>query len=252
MRSFLSVTLVAACVLSINAQAQGTKGDVVIGIQKAMGELLQIPKSISLIEESDNKIKASDQVQSETLIMLKRQEDKIRNEEAPALQDRINRLVEFSKQQLNSGCSADVSSDLELVKRCNAANDQAGKERDEIQKATASIGSRMDLIRDGNAAVYATTTENFEKRKQNRAALADLQARKTALQKQIIAGSMSFPKSQAAARTACKSLPLETAHCCLSVANDSKTAAECDVELLFKVFQNAGVFSTPVVRPVKQ
>ena len=107
------------------------------------------------------------------------------------------------------------------------------------------------MIGQTRTAVTVTTLDNFGQQKKNKAALTDLQARKLALYSQVITRSMNLVKGKAAASQACTSLPLEKASCCLQVVSDGRGPAQCDAELLFKLFAKAGAFSTTEVMPIK-
>jgi hypothetical protein len=176
--------------------------------------------------------------------MLKKQANKLQYEDAPAIDKRIDELQEKARRLLASGCAADVTTDAELARRCNAANDEVRKERAAIKADQESLGEKAVWIGEMRQAAYDTTAKNATQQKKNNADYNDLLAKKLALFQDVITRSLSIVENQAVARKACVSLPLEEAHCCLSVVNDRKNPKECDIgiEALFNLFTNGGVF----------
>lgn len=248
MKFLLAITLMFAAVLTANAQAEEERSEAEVEVQKAMTELRQIPSDIKLLDESNKKLAISNQVQTETTKMLNRQEQKIKNEDAPSLMGKVNEFDEKVQKILSRGCGANFTPDRELAEYCNAANDEARKERTSIEATQTDLRNRMQMIIQTRTAVSETTLKNFEQQGKNDAALNNLQARKLTLYSQVITRRMRLAKSNAIASQACKSLPLEKASCCLQVVSDGRNPAQCDVELLFKLFENAGAFSTTEVR----
>jgi hypothetical protein len=251
MKTLLSLMLIFATVLSANAQTGEKKSETEIAIQKAMTELQQVPNDMRVLEESNKKLAISNQAQFDTRKMLDKLERKIREEDAPALTKQIEEFQAKMRRLLDSGCGADVTTDRELAMRCNAANDNARTERDKLMATQDNLNSQMQMINQTHQAVNTTTLENAAQQKKNNAALNDLQAKKLELYSQVIARSMSIVKNKAIASEACKTLtPLEKASCCLSVVSDGRNPAQCDVELIFKLFENAGAFRITEVRPI--
>jgi hypothetical protein len=242
MKVLLAMTLAFATALTANAQENS---DLEIAIQTSMRELAQVPKDMLLIDESNKKLARSNQAQTDTTEMLNKQARKLQDEEAPAIDKRIDKLKEKARQLLASGCGADTTTDAELARRCNAANDELAKQRDALKADQESLKKRAVLIGEGRKAVAATTLKNAAQQKKNNADYNDLVSKKLALFQDVITRSLKIVERQAMASKACASLqPLENASCCLSVVNDGKPARECDigVEALFNLFKNGGVF----------
>jgi hypothetical protein len=244
MGMLLVVMLILAVVLTANAQTGKEKSELELAILKSMREVEEVPKDMLLIEESNKKLAMSNQAQTDTLEMLKKQANKLQYEDAPAIDKRIDEIQERARRLLADGCAADATTDAGLARRCNAANDALRKERDAIKADQESLGKRAVWIGEMRQAVYDTTLKNAKQQKQNNADFNDLQAKQLALFSGIITRSLSIVKNQAAARKACASLPLENSHCCLSVVNDGKNPEVCDigVEAFFNLFKNGGVF----------
>jgi hypothetical protein len=232
-----------------NAQTEG--GEYELAVKKALAELKKVPADMAVLETSNKNLSKSDLVQIETSKMLDKQARRIKDVDAPAL---IRRAAEFDRknqQTLASGCSANATADAALARRCNAANDAARAEMAAIQAAQRSVEKQAKMISDTRAAVNKTALANADKRKKNNAAINDLEAKKLGLFSQVIARSMNVVKAKAAASNACRTLTNnEEATCCLSVVSDGKDPKQCNAPLLFKLFENAGVFSTSEIRPL--
>lgn len=250
MKILLVMTTLLITLATATAQTNEKKNEAEIAVEKAMIELRQIPSDMKVLEESNKKLAISNQVQDDTTKMLNKQEQQIKNEEVPALLSRARKFDENIQNVLNRGCGANQTTDPNLARFCNSENEKARIERDALLAAQDSLGKRMQMIADARKAVTRTTLANFAQEKTNNAAISDLQSKTLELHSQVITRSMSIVRSNAIASQACKTLsPLEKASCCLSVVSDGRNPAQCDVELLFKLFENAGAFRTAEVKP---
>lgn len=246
----LSVFATFLVVTTQPANAQ-TDSDYELAVKKALAELKKVPADMAVLEASNKKLSQSDLAQIETSKMLDKQARRIKDVDAPALIKRAQEFDRKNKQTLDSGCSANATRDPALARRCNAANELARIEMAAIQAAQKSLENQVKMIGTTRAAVNKTTLQNADKRKKNNAAINDLEAKKLVLFSQVITRSMKVVKAKAAASSACKRLTNnEEASCCLKVVSDGSNPAQCNVPLLFKLFENAGVFSTSEVRPL--
>lgn len=246
----LSVFATFLVVIMQPANAQTGSSEYELAVKKALAELKKVPADMAVLEASNKKLSQSDLVQIDTSKMLDKQTRRIKDVDAPALIRRAQEFDRKNKQTLDSGCSANVTPDPALARRCNAANDLARTEMAAILAAQKSLEKQVKTIADTRAAVNRTTLQNAEKRKKNNAAIRDLEAKKLALFSQVITRSMNVVKAKAAASNACRQLTNnEQASCCLKVVSDGANPAQCNVPLLFTLFENAGVFSTSEVRP---
>lgn len=254
MKTLLTIILTfAATITTTAAQSEEKKSDAVIAVQNAMAELREVPNDMKLIDDSNKKLAISNQAQIDTTKMINALEQKIRNEDAPALMNRAKKFDANVQNVLNRGCGANQTTDPNLAKYCNEENEKARIERDAILAAQATMTKQMQMIADTRKAVSDTTLANAEQTKKNNAAFNDLLAKKMALQSVAITRSMSIVKSRAIASKACKTLsPLEKASCCLSVVSDGRDPKQCDVELLFNLFEGAGAFRSTEVKPANK
>ncbi|HEX9390759.1 MAG TPA: hypothetical protein VF928_05555 [Usitatibacteraceae bacterium] len=251
MKTLLTIILtVAATITTTAAQSEEKKSDAETAVQGAMVELREVPNDMKLIDDSNKKLAISNQTQTDTTKMINALEQKIRNDDAPALMTRARKFDESVQNALSRGCGANQTTDPNLANYCNTENEKARLERDAILAAQAAMSKQMQMIADTRKAVADTTVANAAQTKKNNAAFNDLLAKKMGLQSVAITRSMSIVKSRAIAGKACKTLsPLEKASCCLSVVSDGRDPAQCDVELLFNLFEGAGAFGSNVVKP---
>ena len=225
--------------------AQAALGKVLAGLQAAMGEL-------TALDESDRQLAASNRTQVETTAMLDRAEHKITDEVAPAL-DRRGQEWNLARQQaVDSGCPPEGGETTpDIAARCNPIAHALNIKHKQIEDDLQAMIREATTIRDTRQAVSQTTVANALKQKANNARRADLQAVKEQLYNESIAAALRLVQGKAAASQACKALESERAHCCLAVVWDGVNPKQCDVGLLFKVFEKAGLFSTNVVTPVQ-
>ena len=251
MKTLLTIILTfAAARTTTAARSEDKKSEAEVAVQGALVALREVPNDMKVIDDSNKKLAISNQTQTDTSKMLNVQEQKIRNEEAPALMARAQKFDENVQNVLNRGCGANQTTDPNLAKYCNDENEKARIERDAILAAQAAMSKRMQMIADTRKAVSDTVLANVEQTKKNNAAYNDLLAKKMSLQSTAITRSMGIVKSRAAASKACKSLkPNEKASCCLSVISDGRDPKQCDVELIFNLFEGAGVFGSNIVVP---
>lgn len=246
MKLLFAIALMFATILPANAQAE--KSEIEIAIQNAMTVLRQIPGDLVVLDESNKKLAKSNQEQIDTTKVLDKQQHKIQYEEWPELSKKIDELNEKIARTRASGCPEERTAvAVELAIRCNALNAESRGERARLEAIQNNMNSQIQTINQKRQTVSSTTLANAAQQKRNNAALDDLQSKKLSLYAQVITRSMNLAKSKAIASQSCKSLTLEKAHCCLSVVSDGTNPAQCDVELLFKLFENAGAFSTTVL-----
>ncbi len=247
MKVLLAMSLVLVVAQGANAQARN-ESDLEIAIRASMREVVQVSKDMVLIDESSKKLAISNQAQADTTEMVNKQARKLEYEDAPAINKRIDEIQERARQLLASGCAADTTTDPDLARRCNAANDEMAKERDAIKADQESLAKKAAWIGEMRNAVTNTTLKNAAQQKKNNADYNDLSAKKLALFQDVITRSLSIVERRAAAIKTCAALENpENTHCCLSVVNDGKPASACDmgIEALYNQFKNGGVFPNP-------
>jgi len=252
MKLLLAMMLMVATVLPANAQTE--QSELEIAVQNAMTALRRIPSDLAVLDESNKKLARSNQEQTDTTQMLDKLQHKIQYGDFPALSKKIDELNEKIARTRASGCPEERTEvSVELANRCNALNAESRSERARLEVAQSNMNNQIKMINQTRQAVSTTTLENAAQQRRNNAALDDLQAKKLELYSQVITRSMNLVRSKAVASQSCKSLlPLEKASCCLSVVSDGTNPARCGVELLFKLFENAGAFSTTEVMPANK
>lgn len=250
-KMLLVAALIFASALTVAAQTEKPKSEAEIALEKAITELGPTLNRLTALDESNKDLVRSMGILDLSIKENKRLKLKIDNEIRPALTERFVKLREKKTQLLASGCPEGAMVATELAKRCNAQIDKLNAEYVDLYAARVKQIRDADLIEKTLKDAYAATLENFTQQKKNNAAIEDLRVKKLELYKEVITRSLKVVKGAAAASDACKSLPLEKASCCLSVVTDNRNPAECDVELLFKLFEKSGVFSTTEVKPAK-
>jgi hypothetical protein len=248
MRMLLAMSFVLAVAQTANAQTGNGNGELEIAIQTSMRQVVLVSKDMVLIDESNQKLALSNQLQTDTTKILNEQARKLRDEDAPAINKRIDDVQERAQRLLDSGCNGKHTTDEDLAKRCSAANDEVAKEGEAIKADQKRLGDTAAWIVATRKAVADTTLKNAAQQKKNTADYNDLVAKKLALFQDVITRSLSIAERRARAIKTCAALQNpENAHCCLSVVNDGKSARECDmgVEALYNVFMNGGVFPNP-------
>jgi len=232
------------------ATARSEEDDPQAAIDKTIGQLKGTMRELSALDESDKALAKSNKAQSDTTQMLKNAEDKIRTVEAPRLNERAGRYDQNVAAIIASGCPMGGGRvPVALADRCNPLITASNTEHDRILKAAQDLKDRLATIAKTREAVSKTTLANFQKQKANQARREELQTTRRNLMAEVISRSMRVIASKAAAARACESLPDEKAHCCLSVVSDGANPAQCDVELLYKVFENGGAFRSAAVMP---
>ena len=251
-KMLLVVALIFASALTVPAQTEKPKSEAEIALEKAITELGPTLNRLTALDESNKDLVRSMGILNLSIKENKRLKLKIDNEIRPALTERFVKLREKKTQLLASGCPEEETMvATELANRCNPQIDKLNAEYVDLYAARVKQIRDADLIEKTLKEAYAATLENFSQQKKNNAAIEDLRVKKLELYKEVITRSLKVVKGAAAASDACKSLPLEKASCCLSVVHDDTNPAVCDVELLFKLFEKSGVFSTTEVKPAK-
>lgn len=251
MKTLFAIILAFAAALTASSQTGAEKSDWEIATQKAITELRAATSELTVLHESNKKLARSNQSQSDTTKMLDKQQHKIQYEDWPVLSNKIDELNAKIERIRASGCPEERTEVVvELANRCNPLNAETKRERAALALAQDNMNGQIQNINQTRRAVYTTTQENAAQQKKNNAAIEVLQTRKLALYSQLITRSTSIAGSRELASKACQSLPLEKAHCCLSVVNDAKDPAQCGLESLFTLFENAGVFAITEVKPL--
>lgn len=250
MRILLTITFLLAMVVAANAVQDKKQSDAQEAIDKIMAELKDTLAELSVLDESDKKLALSNKIQLETTEMLNRTENKIKHEDIPALQQRAREADEMRQQAIDSGCPPEGGkAPIDLANRCNPIVRAHRAKVDKILEDKEVIEGNLATIKETREAVSKTTLANAKQQKENNARRDQLKANKLGLYSQLITNSMSIAKAKAAAVNACKSLSGEQAHCCLSVVWDGANPERCEVELIYQVFEKAGIFSTTIIKP---
>jgi DNA repair exonuclease SbcCD ATPase subunit len=252
MRILMVTMLMFALVQPLRAQTGSTHSTAQEEDEQLFIELKGALKELTALDESDRKLAQSNQIQVETAQMLDRAEDKIRREEIPPLVERGRAADAMRQRIIDSGCPPDGGEvPIAVAERCNPLISAHRAEVQQIEANMTSIRSRMETIQNTRRAVSETTLANTRQQKTNNTRRDELQATKLRLYGQIITRSITIVENRAKASTACEKLGNEEAHCCLSVVWDGADPNRCSIELIYQVFERAGVFATREVRPVR-
>jgi hypothetical protein len=250
MKVLPAMPLMFVIALTANAQTDQGQGSAQAALDRAMGDLKGTLSRLSALDESDKKLAASDQVQTDTTESLNRLEGMIKDEDIPAIakKDRAYRIE--LKQITDSGCPTGGGTvPKALADRCNPLIDHLNTVYAEMAKDVERVTGQLVIIETTRKAVSDTVLANALQHKANNALRGDLAAERLKLWSQVIARAMAVGVRQQTASKACESLSDEAAHCCHSVVWDGEDPRHCDVELLVEVFAHAGVFSGGIVVP---
>ena len=243
--------LVALLLHSAFAVAQGTSSEDVLA---SLGIKLQdAMKQLQALDDSDQAIARSNQVQIDTSQMLDRAERKIRQEEHPRLIERAREADEMKTRLLRSGCpehGGEVA--REVADRCNPQIRAHRAVVERIEADGLELRARFDKIEHTRGEVSKTTLRNAQQQKENNNRRDELQAAKQRIYLEMIRVSIANADRRRKATEACnrREKP-EEVHCCHSVINDGANPSRCGVELIYQVFKGGDVFSAPVVRPAR-
>jgi DNA repair exonuclease SbcCD ATPase subunit len=249
MRVTLAILLTLAMTLPLNAGSEQTETATDV-IDQAIANLKPLMKEETTLDESDKKLARSNQTQIETLAMLNSAESKIRLEKGPALNERGKLWDQKRRDLIDSGCPPEGGvMPADIANRCNPLVRALNDEHEQIFREAQALKEQLLTIGATRAAVSETTANNAKQQKTNNARREDLMARKSKLYAQAIAALRNIGAAKAALSKECKDLTdLEAAHCCLSVIWDGVDPRQCNVELLYNVFEKAGFFHTSEVR----
>jgi hypothetical protein len=230
-------------------------------IDKATADLQGTLSKLTTLDDDDKKLDQSNKAQTATTAMADKLENKILHQDAPALQERANKWDEKRQAHINSGCPAEGGTAPQpIARRCNDETDSLMEERKQILAESQALKDQAADIVKLRAAVAKTTVDNFNKQKANRAQRDDLEASKKLQEKEVdrlkgerIAKALAPIKAKAEATKVCDGIKdMEKSVCCHSVVWDNKNPTECDVPLIYTLFEKAGLFRTNVVRPGNQ
>lgn len=239
--------------LPAGSQAASTQSDAQAALDQMSAHLKAALVELTTIDESDKKLAISNQTQIDTTEMLNRSERKIKTEEIPALQERANAADIMRQQAIDMGCPPEGGeAPIDLANRCNPLVRAHRAKVEQIFKDMEVIKGNMATIENTRRAVSETTLANTKQQKANNDRREQLQATKLQLYGEMIRQSLTIVKNKSVANQACKGLPnIEEAHCCLSVIWDGANPNWCGIELIYKVFERSGIFSTREVKPVR-
>lgn len=253
MRMLIATILTLAIMLPAGAQAASTQSDAQAALDQMAAQLKAALVELTVIDESDKKLAISNQAQIDTTMLLNRSERRIKSEEIPALAARGREADEMRQQAIDMGCPPEGGvGPIDLVNRCNPLASEHRAKVNQILEDMDFIKGELATIESTRQAVSETTLANAKQQKANNDRREQLQATKQQLYGDMIRQSLAIVKNKSVASQACKALPnIEEAHCCFSVIWDGVSPSRCGIELIYKVFERAGVFATREVKPVR-
>ena len=249
MKMLISTIVMLGAILPASSQPTTAPSAAQSAIDDIAAELHGTLKEITALDAADKKLAASDKVQADTTAMLDHAESKIMNEEVPPLKER-GRLADQERQRiLDSGCpEGGGMMAAELADRCNPPIRAHKEIVRKLESDMAEAKARLAKIENTRRAVTETTLSNWQQHKANNSRRDQLEATKRQLYGRSIMRALSDAKNKARADSACKSLDNEKASCCLQVAWDNADPARCNIELVYQVFERAGVFATREIK----
>ncbi len=136
------------------------------------------------LDDSDAKLKRSDQAQADTTEMIKKGLDKIETDEAPKIQMRANEWDRKRQEHINSGCPSDQDQSMPeaQAQRCNEETRVLMEERRQLFADAQDLATRRKQFEDLRDSVSATTLANFQQEKANNAQREALNAERAALE----------------------------------------------------------------------
>jgi hypothetical protein len=256
MKSALIVALVVFVAPSMDGQ-QTKPSETQIAINKLRGQMAEPLAELSALATSDKALETSNRAQIDTSAMLERLERKIKTEQQPRLKARFDALEEKRRQYVDSGCPAGGGMlPSAVADRCNQERIPLNEELATLTKEDEALKSQLATIAATRQGVTDTTLSNFQKQKANAARREDLDALKLAQESQLrklyltgIAEVVKRADLRGKAVKACEAIsPLEESVCCLEVVNDERNPAQCNVPLIVRAFEKAGIFGTTIVK----
>jgi chromosome segregation ATPase len=136
------------------------------------------------LDDSDAKLKKSDQAQADTTEMIKKGLDKNQSDEAPKLQMRANEWDRKRQEHINSGCPSDQDQSMPTgqAERCNEETRRLMAERAQLFADAQDLAARRKQFEDLRDSVSATTLANFQQEKANNAEREALNTEREALE----------------------------------------------------------------------
>ena len=168
---------------------QNTIDAVIAALNETNAKETDTSARLTTLNQSDAKLKQSDQTQIDTSRMVQKQLDKLKYETLPAIQARANSWDIKRQNHISSGCPAGGgTAPIAQANRCNAETASLMAERAQILSdadAAMKQKAQYEQLRD---AVSATTLSNAAQEKANNAqrdALNALKAQLDASKKQL-------------------------------------------------------------------
>lgn len=252
MKILVAGLLTLASTFPANAQSNGAPPDTYAAIHKLEAALQDSLMELSVLDDSDKKIATSNRTQVDTTKMLESTERSIKTEELPALQERARAADETRQRILDSGCPVGGGEvPAAVADRCNPLIRAHKAEVQDIFADMETVKTKLATVESTRRAVTETTLANANQKRINNNRRDELQAKRLRLLAGIISQSLALTKNKSPAADGCKALRHEKAACCLSVVWDGASPDRCDVELIYQVFETAGVFGTREVKPIK-
>lgn len=148
-------------------------------IDKAIANLGDTLRELSILDESDKKLAQSNQTQADTTAMLDRAENKIRHQDVPALEMRGDEWDRKRQQLINSGCPSESGmADRATAERCNPQIRALNAEHVQIEADAQSLKDQAASIQKTREAVSQTILANVRQQKDNNARRNELLATK--------------------------------------------------------------------------
>jgi hypothetical protein len=258
MKTLLTIALTFALLLSANSVQEKKPSEAQAAIDNLLAEMKGTLAKATALDESDRKLALSNQTQIDTTTMLNRSESKIKQEEIPKVDERVKKWNTKRQQHIDGGCPANATMlPKPEAERCNKETDALMAEHAQIAKDGNALIEQLVIIEQTRRSVSETTIANAQKQKENRALRDELEATKKLQEGELrklyadrITEALSTLESKQKASEACKSIKdADKLHCCNSVVWDRVSRAQCDVPLIYTLFEKAGLFATPAVKP---
>lgn len=257
MRTALAVALTLSVGLSADVFGQPRPSEGQAAIAKLREEMKVPGVRLQALDESDRKLAISDQAQIDTTDLLKRSERRILEEDRPRWKVRWDAFQLSKQQHIASGCPWDGGQLPEAdADRCNRAIIPLNTELAALVKEEARLNGLLADIATTRQAVTDTTLANWRQRKTNYALRDDLEALKASQEAELrklyvaaIIEAVGQAKLRDKASRACEAITkIEESVCCHRVVWDQVPPAQCDVPLIYGVFERAGIFQSTIIR----
>jgi hypothetical protein len=255
MKPALIVAMILFVAPSMDGQ-QTKRSETQIAINKLRALMAEPLAELSALAASDKALEVSNGVQITRGVTLDRLKRKIETDQM-ALNARLEALDEKKRQYVESGCPAGGGMlPPAVADRCNQERIPLNEEYATLTKEDEALKSQLATIAPTRQDVTDTTFSNFQKQKANAARREGLDAFNVAQESQLrklyltgIADVVKRADLRAKAVKACEAIsPLETSVCCLGVVSDMRNPAQCNVPLIVRAFEKAGIFGTTIVK----